>query len=152
MKENKINTDGLDLSGAKTKADKSAKILEYLGSQEFDKETGEKLSAYLKDKDKRFGEYNTKPLSLKSVRIVSDEAKFACNAVPTNVQNKMKELGIVSKDTKWMSSKSLVDYMKNNGMNFTQETLDQFQEYIQDKPARQKDFIAYKNQSRGGRS
>lgn len=149
MQKNGINTDGLDLSGAKTKADRSAKILEYLGNQKFDKEVGDKLSEYLKDKPAREAEYSSTTISVKNITL-SDEAKFACNAVPTNVQDKMKELGIISKDTKWMNSKALMDYMKEgDNLTLTQKTLDDFEEYIADKPARQRDYAAYMKKTQG---
>lgn len=150
--ENNINRDGLGYTTG-TKAENSAKLSEWLQNKEFDKEQADKLTAYLSG-EQIHKDYKEKPLKcLTNINVMSTDGEFACNAVPTNVQKKMKDLGIIPEETKWMNSKALMNYMKEgDNLTFTQERLDQFCEYIQDKKGRQADFIAYKNQSRGGRS
>lgn len=79
------------------------------------------------------------------VDIAGKEADFAIKAVPAYVQQFMKENGMLEPDAKFMSSRQLGEYIKNT--EFKKEDAEKLSAYLQDKPARTQDYVAYQKRS-----
>lgn len=75
----------------------------------------------------------------RNLDIKDKQITWCINAIPRNFQNKLKEMGLLDKNAKFMDSKTLGKYLQS--LNLSEEQYQDLTEWSNDVRARRNDFI-----------